>query len=207
VTGSTLALVAWARSDVLAASPYFVPGARGVEAMKQAVPRNVRMSVMTNSLATTDEPLVYFGYARYRSALLKTGVRLYELMPTAVQQGANSTLQRRGSLGGLHAKLLVVDHRHLFIGSMNLDQRSARLNTEIGLVIDSSEIANEVTRVLQRDRLPSSYRLRLAAGSDAIEWVSGREDAERVSTSEPDTGKAQQLRLWVTSRFIGEEML
>jgi putative cardiolipin synthase len=207
VANDTLDLIGSAVSEVLVASPYFVPGERGLEVMRQALARDVRVSVMTNSLSTTDEPLVHFGYAHHRGELLKMGVSLYELKPTSGAKAAESTLEFHGSLGRLHAKLAVVDARWLFIGSMNMDRRSARWNTESGLVIDSPELADEVASLLRRERLPGSYRLRMAADAKRIEWVAGAGPSEVVSTSEPDAKPGQHLRLWITSRFVSEEML
>ncbi len=121
-------------------SPYFIPGDRGVELMKDGVAHGVRMVVLTNSLDATDESLVYAGYARYRLQLLKAGVGLYELgarLATRDKQLGDF----RSSSGRLHAKVAIVDRRRMFVGSMNLDGRSARLNTEIGLMVDSPELA------------------------------------------------------------------
>ncbi|MDQ6680709.1 MAG: phospholipase D family protein, partial [Pseudomonadota bacterium] len=211
VTTGSFDLIGSARADVLVASPYFIPGQRGLDVMRAAVAKNVRVSVMTNSLSTTDAPLVHFVYARYRTALLKMGVALYELMPLAGHEAqarrSESAFDFAGSLGRLHAKLAVVDERYLFIGSMNMDRRSARWNTEIGLVIDSPELAGEVTRLLQRDRLPSSYRLRLAGDTDRIEWVANTGGNEVVRKTEPDSTAVRQLRLWLTSRFVAEDLL
>ena len=98
----------------------------GVQAFGELRRRDVKVTVLTNSLAANDEPLVHTGYARYRVALLRTGVDLYELSPTRIQR--NRRLGFPGaSLGRLHAKLAVVDRSVVFIGSMNLDRaRRAR---------------------------------------------------------------------------------
>jgi phosphatidylserine/phosphatidylglycerophosphate/cardiolipin synthase-like enzyme len=207
VSQATLDLISSAHSDVLLASPYFVPGQRGLEAMQRAAAQNVRLTVMTNSLATTDEPLAHFGYARYRNALLSMGVNLYELMPTSENRLAESALEVHGSFGRLHAKLAVVDDARLFVGSMNMDRRSAEWNTELGLVIDSPELAQDVARLIRHERLPSSYRLRVASAGGALEWISGNGAGEVVRGSEPGAGAARMLRLWVTSRFVGEDLL
>ena len=208
VAESTLDLIGAARSEVLLASPYFVPGAHGLGVIRAAVAHDVRVSVMTNSLSTTDEPLVHFGYSRYRARLLEMGVSLYELMPTDARHADESALEFHGSLGRLHAKLAVVDARWLFIGSMNMDRRSARWNTEMGLVIDSPELADEVRGLLQQERMPGSYRLRLAAGdARRIEWTTGEGGAGVVYQREPNLGAARLLRLRLTSSFVSEEML
>ena len=201
-----LDLIRAARSEVLVASPYFVPGLRVLAAIKEAVANEVRVSVMTNSLSTTDEPLVHFAYSRYRRALLKMGASLYELMPGA-QALQTAREERRGSFGRLHAKIAVVDARWLCIGSMNMDRRSAHSNTEIGLVVDSPELAAEVLGLFQRDRLPRSYKLRIARAGRGIQWVAGTGDQEVVLSSEPQASFGRALQLRMTLALVGEEML
>ena len=212
VAQAHLALLRSAQEEVMVASPYFVPGAPALAALQDAIDRRVQFSVMTNSLSTTDEPLVHVGYARYRNALLKMGVKLYELMPSltgAAEQRPSAAPEQRGSLGRLHAKLAVVDRRFLYIGSMNMDRRSALTNTECGLIIDSPALAAEVAQLLQRERQPGSYRLRLqqAGGQERIEWVAGAGEREVVHQAEPQMSVGQSVRLWLTSRFVAEEML
>ena len=206
-----LELIRSAQSEVLIASPYFVPGERGVAAMQQAVDRQVRVSVMTNSLATTDEPLVHFGYLKYRQAIVKMGAAVYELMPSALTRRAGESTSAygasgsSGSLGRLHAKVAVIDQRSLYIGSMNMDRRSAHSNTEVGLIIDSTELARDVTRLLHREQAPRSYRVQWAAAEQRIEWVHTQPGGERVFTSEPDA--ALNLTVRAMALLVGEEML
>lgn len=137
MTTRTLELIGAARSEVGVASPYLVPGEHDLRVLREAIANNVHVS-------------------------------LYEPMPNpdrdAERRADESALESHGSLGRLHAKLTVVDDCRLFIGSMNMDRRSARWNTEIGLVIESPERAGEVKGLLQRERLPGSYRLRIASG-------------------------------------------
>jgi putative cardiolipin synthase len=205
VMDGALALLQDADAEVMLASPYFVPGERGLATMRAAVDRDVQVHVMTNSLATTDEPLVHFGYARYRSALLKMGVSLHELMPDA-EPDVEAAGQAHGSLGRLHAKLAIVDQRWLFIGSMNMDRRSARTNTEIALVIDSPALAGEAADLLRRERLPASYRLRLAADGRRIEWMAGGAEAGTVLRSEPG-GAGGHFGMRLMSMVVHEDML
>ena len=209
VMSSKLELVRSAKSDVLIASPYFIPGRQGMAAMRQAMANKVRLTVMTNSLTTTDEPLVHFSYVRYRHAMLKMGVTLYELAPTDGRK-AEVLGPLHASLGRLHAKLAVVDNRFVFIGSMNMDGRSARWNTEVGLAIDSPELAEEVSSLLKRERLPSSYKLRIAADDQHIEWVTGKDAGEVVLGEEPHATWGQRLRLLrllLLSMFVQEDLL
>lgn len=208
-----LELIRSAQSEVLIASPYFVPGERGVAAMQQAVDRQVRLSVMTNSLATTDEPLVHYGYSKYRLAMLKMGAALYELMPSALTRRTEESSSgygasgAHGSLGRLHAKVAVVDQRSLYIGSMNMDRRSAHCNTEVGLIIDSPALARDVARLLQREQAPRSYRVQWAAAEQRIEWVQNQPGGELVHTSEPDAAWNSHLTVRAMALVVNEEML
>lgn len=203
---SALQAMLAARSEVLLATPYLVPGPRGLALMRQAVDNNVRLVVMTNAFAATDEPLVHWGYARYRSEMLQLGVELYELSPT-VGRSALERGEAGSSLGRLHAKLAVVDRQQLLVGSMNMDARSMRANTELALLIDSPALADEVARSLQRDRETSTYRLRAGAQPARVEWVENRAGHEVVHRDEPDTGWATRLKLNLLSLFVAEELL
>ncbi|RST55414.1 phospholipase D-like domain-containing protein [Variovorax sp. MHTC-1] len=206
VMNGKLELMQSARSEVLVASPYFVPGRRTLEILKQATDNRVRVSVITNSLATTDEPLAHFGYARYRGALLQMGVSLFELMPGAeTRDGAAGEL--RGSLGRLHAKVAVVDQRWLYIGSLNMDRRSAHSNTEMGLIVDSPELAGQVASLLQGERLPRSYQVRSTADQPGLQWVAQDGQEKLVFADEPNSNWGQRLRLSVVSMFVDEELL
>jgi cardiolipin synthase C len=88
-----------------------------------------------------------------------------------------------------------------------MDGRSARWNTEVGLVIDSPELAGEVASLLKRERLPSSYKLRIAKDDERIEWVAGRDKNEVVHCEEPNASWGQQLRLSLVSMFVQEDLL
>ncbi|HEV7575996.1 MAG TPA: phospholipase D family protein [Caldimonas sp.] len=202
-----LELIGAARSSVLVATPYFVPGAGGLAALREARAHDVRFSVLTNSLATTDEPLVHFGYARYRLGMLRLGVALHELMPTPeAPAGEDASGERHGqSLGRLHAKLVVVDDRWVSIGSMNMDRRSARSNTESAIVIDDPVLAAEVAGFLERGRASGSYALRLGDDGKRVEWVGREHDA--ILRVEPRRAGGPGLKPRLASFFVSEEML
>ena len=185
------------RSEMVGVSPYLVPGPLGMQAIEGMRRRGVRVRVLTNSLAATDEPVVYGGYERYVVPMLRLGVEIHELSPSLVRQQAR--LGRFGdSLGMLHAKIIVVDRARVFISSLNFDGRSERYNTELGVLIDSAEIAEDLLDML--DFAGSSYRLRLTADGERIEWVSGSGDQERVHEREPEAGAWSQFK----ARFLGK---
>src|SRR5206468_8552177 len=193
-----------ARSDVLIVSPYFVPGESGMAALQDVLDKQVQLTVVTNSLGATDEPLVHWGYARYRQAMLKMGVSIREL---GARLNGGSSNFGHSSLARLHAKLAVVDQQRLFIGSMNMDRRSERLNTELLLAIDSRELSAEVASLLTGEQASLTYRLRLAGEDEHIEWVSTEGPHEVAHRTEPDCGWGLRLKLATLSAFVNEENL
>lgn len=206
VTYNVVETIRQAKSEVLISSPYFVPGPRGMQLLAELRERGVKVTVLTNSLGATDEPVVHLGYSRHREDLLRMGVDLYELSTSRVK--ANKHEFHFGeSLGRLHAKLVVIDGRLSYIGSMNLDPRSATINTEFGAFIDSPELARELTRVIDLDRLQSAYRVRLAAGGNSIEWLGLDEEKETILTNEPDATAWLHLQLLLLSPWVPEELL
>ncbi len=139
----TLLVSQWraARQEVLLASAYFVPRRLGVRLVRESVRRGVAVSVLTNSLAANDVALVHVGYARYRRRLLAAGVRLFEF------RGG----PREASL---HTKLAVFDREYCWVGSFNFDPRSLLLNTEVGLLVHSPELAARLAAVFAADTTP-----------------------------------------------------
>ncbi len=202
----SLALMSAARSEVSIASPYFVPGPGGLALMQQAAARGIRIAVMTNSLGATDEPLAYRGYRRYRLAMLKMGVRLSELSP-AHGEHAPDLGAARSSLGRLHAKLAIVDQRWLLVGSLNMDRRSSRLNTELALAIDSPALAAEAAALLQRLWTSSNYRLRLSPAEDRIEWLANEGGQLVVHRREPHADRLGHWGLRLMSLLVPEDLL
>jgi putative cardiolipin synthase len=183
-----------AQHEVVASSPYFVPGRAGLALLKALEDRGVEVRVLTNSLASTDEPLVHLAYSRYREALLAAGVQLFELSQQRVKDNMRMFLFG-ASLGRLHSKTVVVDEHFAYIGSMNLDPRSATLNTEFGALIDSPALAQQLKTLIDIDRLHSAYALRLAPDGTCCEWVIPDSDNRLVLDREPDT------RWWI--RWLG----
>ncbi|WP_298924290.1 phosphatidylserine/phosphatidylglycerophosphate/cardiolipin synthase family protein [uncultured Ramlibacter sp.] len=206
VSQSVLAAIRAARTRVFISSPYFVPGEPGMEVMRDAAARGVLTTVVTNSLGATDEPLVYARYARYRGQMLDLGIMVYEMSPTLSQRAG--TLGRFGqTTGRLHSKLAVIDGQRVYVGSMNLDGRSASLNTEAGLLIESTQLAGQFKFLLDTDRFRSAYLVRRGADG-GTEWVEQAEDGLQTShLEEPDGDWMVALRTWLASLFVQEEWL
>jgi putative cardiolipin synthase len=153
-------------------SPYFVPGDEGTAMLSELARHGVKVRILTNSLASSDESVVHAGYMKRRRDLLLAGVELYELKPSANEQ----SLQVQGRFGagkvaGLHAKSYAVDRARIFVGSFNFDQRSARLNTEMGLVIDSPLLAQQLSSLFDAEMPEIAYEVRLAPQGDGLVWI------------------------------------
>lgn len=195
-----------AERDLVISSPYLVPGKVGMELLRELRSRNVHVVAMTNSLGSTDEPIVHIGYTRYRERMLELGVDLYEISGSRVKRNRRENLFG-ASLGRLHAKVAVVDKKTLFVGSMNLDPRSATINTELGAVIHSPELAREMIRIIDIDRLQSAYRLQLNAQGDSCEWLGIEDGQDVVLTEEPDSTFWVRVKLRLLRPFVPESLL
>ncbi len=195
-----------AENDVVLTSPYMVPGERGMEGFAQLRDWGVNVTLLTNSLAANDEPLVHSGYARYRKRLLELGIDLYELSPERTTR--NKRLGVFGSsLGRLHAKTAVVDKRRVFIGSVNLDPRSATQNTELGISVDSPQLAREMLRIINISKLESAYRVRLDGSSERLEWLSMDDEKEVILYDEPESTWRQRFFINLFGPLVPEGLL
>ncbi|HTT12671.1 MAG TPA: phospholipase D family protein [Burkholderiaceae bacterium] len=209
VTAETLAIFAQAHESVAISSPYFIPGERGLEMIRAfgATQQNGRIILITNSLGATDEPLVHASYSRYRVDMLKAGVIIYEVSPTLPRRG-NKLGNFGRSVAMLHAKAAAIDQRIVYIGSMNLDARSSRINTEIGMVIESPELAATLKRLSTEDVKGDAYRLRLAAGGENIEWLETGDDGKTiVHAEEPGSSFWLSFKLWLLAPFVSDDLL
>ena len=152
------------QSELLMVTPYVIPGDEGMQLFLALRQRGVRVRILTNSLESSPVLVTQSGYMHYRLPLLAHGVELYEirsLLGNTRGSGQTAAISRAGNYS-LHAKLFVFDRQRLFIGSMNFDQRSMHLNTEIGLIIDSPELAQQVAaRFEAMVQAANAYRLEL----------------------------------------------
>lgn len=168
-------------SSMVLVSPYFVPTATGVQALTDLRQRGVRVRVMTNAYEATDVPLVHAGYAKYRKALLQHGVELYEMQRMA-PPSKHARLNPLGSSGSsLHAKTFAVDSTRAFVGSFNFDPRSALLNTELGIIIESPKLARQIEQAFDRQIPGESYRLLLSEEGE-LTWQTGQKGGDSPVT-------------------------
>jgi putative cardiolipin synthase len=207
------AMIDTAQNEVFMTSPYFVPGDTGTQFLTALAQRGVRIQVLTNSLAATDETAAHSGYAHYRRQLLEGGVQLYELRPTP---GTAQPVTARGTSSGvsLHAKTVVVDRRKVFIGSLNMDQRSKLLNTEMGLIIDSAPLAQAVREFFDNATLPAnSYQVSLLQpptakpGEAPMSWQWSEDGHAMSGQSDPGVSKERLLAVFLMKLLPIEGLL
>ncbi|GGD02378.1 phospholipase D family protein [Halopseudomonas salina] len=180
------------RSELLMKSAYFIPGERGVELLAAMVSKGAKVSVLTNSLATTDVLAVHSSYAQYRKPLLQGGARLWELQPRSSRQPDPSAFIGE-SEASLHAKSFVFDRHKLFVGSINSDPRSIKLNTEAGVMVYQRELAERLAELFMRWTSDAyAFEVRLSE-QGSLEWHA----QNRHWTSEPEAGNVRRFKAWL----------
>jgi putative cardiolipin synthase len=201
------------KHELFLVSPYFVPGKEGVELLANVRKRGPRVVVITNSLASTDGIPVHSGYQRYRKPLLKAGIELYEIKPTAgskrerkLGRGFFGSSGAGGSSGAsLHAKTFSFDRRIGFIGSYNLDPRSSRLNTEMGVLFDCPVLVKTLPETTERDLASNAYHVQLEGRR--LVWVTQEGDKEVRFHNEPGTSLWKRAKVRVLSWLPIEGLL
>jgi putative cardiolipin synthase len=175
-------LMGTAEREVLITNAYIIPGSPAIEGMRDLHARGVKVRILTNSLASHDVPAVNSHYKAWRKPILESGAELYEVRPdAAVKPRIADTAPTQSQFMGLHTKAIVIDRERVFIGSMNLDPRSAEINSEMGIVVESPDLAQALAQAMERDMRPeNSWRVELDAEGN-LEWVAG----DQVETSQP----------------------
>lgn len=211
-------LIEEAQKEVLVITPYFVPRKAGLAWLRKIRDRGVTVKVLTNSLASTDSTLAEGGYARYRKPLLEMGVELYELKPNPdqwrfwdrISLGGSSSSSR----GALHAKTVIIDGQVVFVGSFNLDPRSARLDTQNGVAVWSKKLAAQTSRLFARGISPSNaYRVILGGNAPetgewhGLVWVTAENGNEVRYHQDPMTSIWRRLEMRVLSWIAPESLL
>ncbi len=175
-----------AEEEIVFVSPYFVPRKTGIQGFEELMARGVEAWVVTNGLASTNHAIVHSGYAPARKPLLEMGVVLYEVRPDRGDSGAIKAGNVKAQ-GTLHTKAFVVDRQRLFVGSFNLDPRSAYLNTELGVIIDSPELAAATVERLEQALAGHAYKVWLNERSK-LRWTGYQDGQEEIWKKDPQTG-------------------
>ena len=197
-------------SELLLVSPYFVPTATGVEVLTEMARQGVQLKVLTNALEATDVAAVHAGYAKRRKALLQAGITLYE---TRRLPSPDPEVDKKGprfgsgaSASSLHAKTFSVDRSRIFIGSFNFDPRSARLNTEMGFVIESPALAGRIAEAFGEIIPQNAYEVRLS-GSGSLYWIERQGSQALRHDTEPGTRWWQRAGVFLLSLLPIEWLL
>jgi putative cardiolipin synthase len=152
--------------------------------------------VLTNSLQSAPGLVAQSGYMKFRFSLLNHGVELHEaraLLGSAHGSGQTKRISSYGTYA-LHAKIFVFDRRQVFMGSMNFDQRSKRLNTEIGLIIDSPELAQQTALRFEGMVQPeNAYAVGLRDRRHLV-WETQEGGRTVRYDREPERGQGQRLQ-------------
>jgi putative cardiolipin synthase len=181
-----------AQNEILLISPYFVPLKSGIEALARLEERGVEVTVVTNSLAANNQFTVHGGYAPARKPLLRAGVEIYEVRRDVSFEG-QEFIAASGAKATLHTKAFVVDRRELFIGSFNFDPRSAYINTELGVIIRSPEMAAALDDAIEAAFSTYAWQVKLD-DEGRLRWHgTGADGQPVVYTKEPQTSWWQRF--------------
>jgi putative cardiolipin synthase len=190
------------QSEILLVTPYFIPGPEELRALRDLRLRNARVRILTNSLESAASVAAHSGYMRYRTPLLEQGAEIDEVRSqpgSARGSGQTAAMSRYGTYS-LHAKLFVFDRRRVFIGSMNFDQRSRHLNTEVGMIIDAPDLAQQTaTRFEAMTQPQNSYAVTLLPGraghARRLVWRSAENGAPVEYSKEPARSNWQRIKV------------
>ena len=180
-----------AKSEVIIVSPYFVPRKTGIEAISELQRSGVDVTVITNSLAANNQSSVHGGYAPSRKPLLKAGVKIFEVRADADVEGSE-LVAASGARATLHTKAFVVDRREIFIGSFNFDPRSANINTELGVIIRSPELADMAATLLIASLDRQTFEVFLNE-KGKLRWRGVHDGVETIYDKEPQTTWSQRF--------------
>jgi cardiolipin synthase C len=180
-------------------SAYLVPGRRGMRVLTDVARRGAKLRILTNALESTDVAAVHSGYAKYRRALLRNGAQLYEFKRTRGPARARVFTRSGSSDASLHSKTLAIDGERIFIGSFNFDLRSADLNTELGLLMDSPRLAGSLADSFEMEVPLSAYRVEFGPNG-RLRWVELREGAAPIyHTREPGASLGRRIAVRLLS--------
>lgn len=179
--------LAGAEREIIFFTPYLIPGKGGIETIRALIARGVKIVVITNSLATNNHTPVYSAYSRYRKDLLLAGVELWEARADAARADPNSEEDAGGDgVLTLHTKAILIDSKQIFAGSLNLDPRSVAINTEMGLLIESPALVEELRERSLRNLSAWAYRVSLDENGNTV-WEAEIGGQRVVETHAPQT--------------------
>ncbi len=193
------------QTELTIVSPYFVPTQDGTDRLTAIAKSGKKVNVLTNALSATDVAPVHAGYAKYRKELLANGVNLFELKPNTTIHTNDHGGLFNSSGASLHAKTFTVDNQRLFVGSFNMDPRSAKLNTEMGLVIDSPELVGQLSTGLKDYYQTTTYTVSLTDGN--LSWQTQENGQTLTYDTEPNSSAMKRFFVWICALLPIEWLL
>ena len=181
-------------------SSYFVPTKDGVNTLVQLAESGVDIKILTNSFDATDVTAVHSGYSQWRPKMLRAGIKIYELKSTASEEKRDNKLwkARSQSSTSLHAKTFAIDDHQVFIGSYNVDPRSANINTEMGVIINDDELAQQLHEALSDDLLGQAYEVKLLDNGQ-LQWHTLENGENIIYDAEPRVDFTDHIWLKIMS--------
>lgn len=169
------------KKSIYISAAYFVPGKNGTANLINGAKNGIDINILTNSLSSTDATVVYSGWDRYRDDLIKNGIKVYEF-----RNEGYKVYNRHNSGASLHSKTIVVDDKISWIGSFNLDGRSAIYNTEVIAAFFNVDFAKILRQAMEQD-MSEYISWRLYDDNGKIKWKTNRDGKEIIATHSPDT--------------------
>ncbi|MEH6637382.1 MAG: phospholipase D family protein, partial [Halioglobus sp.] len=173
-----------AKSEIVIVTPYFVPLDRGATFIEELLAKNIRVVIVTNSLASTNHVAVYSGYRRYRERLLRAGAEFYEIR--AQREGGENSWGHNPELVTLHSKATLIDRETIFVGSLNFDPRSLMINSEMGLFIESDYAGAGLASAIFAGIDRIAYKVDLDEQGE-LRWTYQYGDQHEVTNRSPQT--------------------
>ena len=202
--------------SLVVVNPYFIPNEEMIKIFKELRDRGVEVSILTNSLESTDGKGVYAYYSEYQEELLKMGVKLFETHPYALKNELLAQAYNTEKViprAGLHAKTMIIDGKYFIIGSRNLDPRSRNLNTELIAVIENEELCKYEQKVFDYITTPqNAYNLTLECEEDDkddcnVFWHANIDGEDKVFDSDGDAGFWDKTKAFFARMFPVKELL
>lgn len=179
-----------AKEELLIQNAYVIPADEAIDFLEEKKEEGVRVRLLTNSLASHDVPAVNSHYEFWRDDFLHAGVDLWEMRSDpAIQSSIVEVPPVTAAFVGLHSKCAVVDRRYVFVGSMNMDPRSRKINTEMGAMVDSPGLAEELARMIERNMHGDNAWQVQMDSKGKISWV----NSEETLTKQPARDGMQRV--------------
>jgi putative cardiolipin synthase len=192
-----------AQHELLISTPYFIPHEDFYNDVPGMISRGVRVVVLTNSLGSTNHPIVHSGYKKHRKKVLEMGVELFEMRHDASARGKFDTPPVQSKAFGLHAKYMIIDRQFTFVGSLNLDPRSIYINTEMGMIIDSAKLSEAASQEFEEELKPENSWHVLLDDKDRLYWKAG----DKIIRKDPARSFWQRFQSWFFGLFDLDDQL